>query len=128
MPFLDVTDVLYDPDFATTISVARTTTTVSTLGETVQTPATISGIVAVVTPANSNDLKRMAEAERLGGAIAIHTTYQLHAGGLMPDGVTNATADIVTWQGRQYSIFSIDDWTQFGAGFVRATATMLNLG
>ena len=92
-----------------------------------QTPTTTPGIVAVVTPANSNDLKRMAEAERLTGAIAIHTTFALHAGGLMPDGVTNATADIVTWQGRQYSIFSIDDWTQFGAGFVRATATMLNL-
>ncbi|WP_158810463.1 hypothetical protein [Beijerinckia sp. L45] len=126
MPFLDVTDVLKDPDFATTFSVARSATTVGNDGETALTPSTFTGIVGVVTPANSNDLKRMAEVERLTGAIAIHTTFTLMAGGAQTDGTT-VTADVVTWNGRQYSIFAVDDWTQFGAGFVRATATMLSL-
>ena len=126
MPFLDVTDVLFDIDFATTFDVARTTTSAGDNGETVSAAATFAGQIGVVTPANSNDLKRMAETERLTGAIAIHTTFRLTSGGAQPDGTT-ATADIVTWQGRQYSIFTADDWTQFGAGFVRATATMLSL-
>ena len=79
-----------------------------------------------MTPAGSNDLKRMPEAARMSGAITIHTTFRLTSGGLQPDGTT-ADADIVTWQGRKWSVLSIDDWTQFGAGFVRASATMLSL-
>lgn len=126
MPFLDVTEVLSDPDFATTISVIRNTTTVDNFGETQISPVETDDIIAVVTPATSNDLKRMAETERLSGAIAIYTTYRLSAGGTQTDGST-ATADIVTWQGRQYTVFSVDDWTQFGGGFIRATATMFSL-
>ena len=126
MGLLDVTDVLWDTDFTTTFSVTRNTTAVGDDGETVTAPVTTSDIVGVVTPANSNDLRRMAEVERLGGAIAIHTTYRLTSGGAQADGTT-ATADVVTWQNRQWSIFSVDDWTQFATGFVRATATMLDL-
>ena len=102
MPFLDVSDVLSDPDFATTFDVERTTVAVGDDGETSTTTTTTPGLIGVITPANSNDLKRMAEVERLTGAIAIHTSFVLHAGGLMGDGVTQATADIVTWQGRRY--------------------------
>lgn len=127
MATLDVTDVLLDPDFATTFDVERDASTVSSQGETVLTPTTTTGVVGVVTPANSNDLRRMADAglERLTGSIAIHTSFQLLAGGTQ-NGVTT-TADIVTWKGRQYSGLTVDDWTQFGAGFVRAVATMLSL-
>ena len=127
MPLLDVTDTLTDPDFATTFSVFRQATIAGSNGETQLTSSTSPNVVGVVTPANSNDLKRMAEVERLTGAIAIHTTFLLVAGGLQADGETTLTADVVIWRGRQYTIFAVDDWSQFGAGFVRATATMLSL-
>lgn len=126
MPFLNVTRVLSNPSFATTFDVIRSLSDVGNDGETVIAQTTFPGQIGVVTPASSNDLKRMAEAERLTGAITIHTEFRLMAGGKLPDG-TAATADIIVWRGRQYSIFLVDDWTEFGAGFVRATATMLSL-
>lgn len=125
MPFLDVSDVLSDPDFATTFDVLRSTIT-TVKGRGVSTTQTFAGVIGVVTPAGSNDLKRMPEAARMSGAITIHTTFRLTSSGLQPDGTT-ADADIVSWQGRQWSVLSVDDWTQFGAGFVRAAATMLSL-
>ncbi|MDR3488809.1 MAG: hypothetical protein P4M05_28390 [Bradyrhizobium sp.] len=130
MPFLDVTDNLSDPDFATTFDVFRSATTAGDNGETqLSEPSdpTFPGVIGVVLPANSNDLRRMADAglERMTGALTIFTTFNLLAGGTL-SGV-KYTADIIVWKDRQYTVFTVDDWSQFGAGFVRATATMLSL-
>ena len=122
MPFLDVTDVLSDPDFADTVSVLRTATAVDIFGENLATSATTtSAVSAVVTPASSNDLKRLPDTARLEGAITLISTFRFTSG------QPGFTADVVTWQGRQYTVMNLDDWSQFGAGFVRATATMLSL-
>ncbi len=116
MPFLDVTDVLSYPDFQTTFGVIRTATNVSNLGETVLTPQNyfVSGVVE---PASTKELERLPEAERLSGTIRIFTTFRLS------DGDETITADVVVWNGRQYTVKTVDDFSEFGRGYIDALAS-----
>ena len=121
MPFLDVSDVLLDPDFATTFTVTRSAAAAGADGNNVVTPSAPISVTGVVEPANSNDLRRLPDAESLTGTIAIYTPFALNVLS------ANTTADIVTWNGRQYTVIDVEDWSQFGAGYVRALARMLSL-
>ena len=120
MPLLDVSDVLADPDFATVFDVLRNATATSQ-GKTVLTPTTFSNIIGVVTPATSNELQRMPDTERMAGSITIRTVFRLTSGD------AENTADIITWRGRQYTVESLQDWSEFGAGYVEALASALSL-
>jgi len=115
MPLLDVSDVLSDPDFATVFDVVRTTTAVSG-GRTVLQSQTTANVIGVVQPASTRELERLPEAERTRGAITIYTTFALNAGS------AGFTADTVNWNGSSYTVMSVDDWSQFGAGYVKALA------
>ena len=112
MPLLDVSDVLDDPDFCETISVSRTVKSPPVGGVTPPSTPTVFTLVVVVQPATSNDLLRMLDADRVRGAIAI---WAKGDDALMPK-------DIVTWRGSTYTINTMDDWSQFGGGYVRALA------
>lgn len=117
-PSLDVSDLILDPDFSQAIIVQRNAQSVSVQGLTVIAPTQVQ-VIAVVVPAGSLDLNRSADAELLKGKIHIYTQFPLTAG----DGTV--TADIVFWNGREYTVSAVDDYTQFGVGFVDATADLL---
>lgn len=121
MPFLDVTDVLLDPDFLdTTLSVTRNAQTVGNDGIAVDTPTT-TGFFGVVTSLNGSVLQRVAEGEHIEDTITIHTPYRLIAGQAGYD------ADVVNWQGRQWTVTNVNDYSTYGRGFVAATCTMKQL-
>lgn len=116
MPLLDVTDVLLDPDFCETLTVTR-----STQGGIVDhvpafTAATLS-ITAVVQPAGSNDLQRLLDAEYTRGGV---TVFGYGADVLQVE-------DTFMWQGDTYTVIGTDDWSRYGAGFVKATAAKTSL-
>lgn len=131
MPLLDVSDVLSDSDFADTIDVIRTAMVVGTLGRNTPTVQTFFGVSAVVTPANSLDLQRLPDLERTSGAIQVITMFRL------TDLAPGFTADQVIWPARGvwpapagaelYTVDLLDDWTRFGAGFVKATCRHTSL-
>lgn len=116
MPFLDVSDILSDPDFSEMISVTRTIKSAPIGGLTQSTTSTFT-LTAVVQPATSDDLQRMIDVERLTGAITIYA-----AG---PDALL--ASDVIAWRGRVYTIHQTDDWSQYGAGYIRALAGMTSL-
>lgn len=121
MPFLDVTDVLLDPDFLdTTLSVTRNAQTVTDGGIAVDTTTTTS-FYGVVTSLNGSVLQRVAEGEHIEDTITIHTPYRLIAGQAGYD------ADVVNWQGRQWTVTNVNDYSTYGRGFVAATCTMKQL-
>ena len=116
MPGLDVSDVLLDPDFCESLTVTRSVQGAPTGGLTQITTSTMS-LTAVIQPANSNDLQRMIDAGRTAGGVVV---YAAGANVLQ-------TEDTFAWQGDTYTIIGTDDWSKFGAGYVRGTAAKTNI-
>ncbi|MDN5681156.1 MAG: head-tail adaptor [Ewingella sp.] len=114
MPNLDVTEILFDPDFADfSLVVTRNVQTVDDDGfaNNVQSKITFAGVVTVD---RSLEARRMQAGQVVNGAILIITTERL------TQGQTGRDADIVTYQNRDYRVTFVDPYTAYGAGFVQA--------
>lgn len=121
MPLLDVSEVLDDPDFADTVNVTRKTATVDTHGRANFVTSVYPNVVAVVVAASKAELVRTPEGEMTAGDIMVVTKFNLSSG----DGAE--TADIVNWNGRNYTVVQTDDYSRYGVGFVSATCKQLQL-
>lgn len=124
MASLDVSDVLSDPDFASSFTVTSTTVSMAT-GVPVSTVATPVAASGVVIPGKSS-IRRLDDGSRVTAFIDIYTQFPLSAGTKATD-TNSRAADIVTWHGRQFTVAVIEDWTDFGAGFLHASADLLPL-
>jgi hypothetical protein len=121
MPLLDVSDVLFDPDFADSLVCIRQTQTVGSDG--IATNATQSvPFVGVVTADRGVELARLAAGSHVSGSILVHTVFRLTNGG--PNGVDS---DHVVWNGSEYIVTSVNDYSTYGAGFVCASCDLLPL-
>lgn len=121
MPSLDVSRVLASPRFADSATVTRTVVTVDPLtARTVEAP-TETPISVVVTSDKGQNLRRMPEAAASMGSIIMHSTFRFTEGS---DGVD---ADVVTWQGKRWTVITVDDYSRYGAGFTMATCRLLDL-
>lgn len=119
MPNLDVTDVLFDPDFCDmSLVVKRNVQTVDADGFAANT-VTEKGFAGVVTVDRSLESRRMMSGNVIGGAILIVTVERL------TQGQTGRDADIVTYQNRDYRVTFVDPYTAYGAGFVQAHCELL---
>ncbi|WP_336766807.1 head-tail adaptor [Pantoea ananatis] len=119
MPDLDVTDILFDPDFCdTTLVVKRRSMTVDDngFGKNIVTSSPFAGVVTVD---KSLESRRLEAGQVVHGAILIVTTERL------TQGQTGRDADIVTYQGRDYRVSFVDPYTAYGAGFVQAHCELL---
>ncbi|OVZ83883.1 head-tail adaptor [Yersinia kristensenii] len=119
MPNLDVTDVLFDPDFCDmSLVVKRNVQTVDADGFATNT-VTEKGFAGVVTVDRSLESRRMMSGNVIGGAILIVTVERL------TQGQAGRDADIVTYQNRDYRVTFVDPYTAYGAGFVQAHCELL---
>ncbi|OON36516.1 head-tail adaptor [Izhakiella australiensis] len=119
MPNLDVTDVLFDPDFCDTrLLVTRRFQQTDADGITISVEEK-SGFSGVVTVDRSLENRRMQAGQAIGGAILVVTTERLS------NGETGRDADIVTYQNRDYRVSFVDPYTAYGAGFVQAHCELL---
>lgn len=122
MALLDVTEVLLDPDFMDMGLVCkRSTQTVGDNGRATNAQSS-TPFAGVVTSDKGDILERIAGGERKKGSITIHTMFRLTAG----DG-EDIIADVVTWQGRDYTVAHVNDYSHFGSGFVAASCDLLPL-
>lgn len=119
MPFLDVSDVLLDPDFADDSLICRRN--VQTMDEDNFATNTVEEIPfsGVVTVDRSLEARRMASGQTIGGAILVVTQFRL------TQGRPGLDADMVTYQGRNYRVTFVDPYTAYGAGFVQAHCEMV---
>jgi len=121
MPLLDVSEVLTDPDFVdTTLQCTRQDQTVGENGRATNAPS-ITPFAGVVVNDAGDLLLRIAEGERIVRSITIYTKFRL------VDGRDGRSADLVTWQGAQYTVTNVANWSAYGAGFVAATCDLLPL-
>ncbi|SEU36209.1 hypothetical protein SAMN03159335_05395 [Burkholderia cepacia] len=118
MAFLDVTEVLLDPDFMDTGLICnRMTQTVGTDGRATNAVTAIP-IEAVVTSDRGDILHRNADGSRIIGSITLHTMFRVM------DGSAGHDADEVVWAGRTYTVVNVNDYSHFGRGFVCATCDL----
>lgn len=118
MAFLDVTEVLLDPDFMDTGLICnRMTQTVDGHGR-AQNTAASTQFAAVVTSDKGDILHRNADGSRIIGSITLHTMFRLIDGSAGYDG------DEVVWAGRTYTVVNVNDYSHFGRGFVCATCDL----
>ena len=119
MPFLDVTDVLLDPNFCDyTLVCTRNTQTVDADGFTTNVSQDIP-FNGVVTVDRSLEARRMAAGQSIGGAILVVTTFRL------THGQPGQDADVVLYNGRHYRVTFVDPYTSYGAGFVQAHCELM---
>ena len=119
MPFLDVSDLTLDPDFADTFTVTRRkeaydhgrVSTVNTV---------YPNVVGVVDMATPNDLKRFPEGQITGKVISIVTRFRLMASGQI--GADTYQPDVITWRGSTYVVINVDDYSEFGQGQIEVLA------
>lgn len=118
MPYTDVNDAMSDPDFYDSLICTRTTNAVGSGGLTAGTQTTIP-FFGVVTADRGALLERTADGSRIMGSISVVTATFLTAGNVQ------YAADQVTWNGRQYVVSHVNDYSRYGRGFYEATCDLL---
>lgn len=118
MPAIDVSELLTDPDFAQAFKVERRTEGVNDKGRADVFATKLDAIGAVLPmPAPVN---RQPAEQNLPKWIAVYTGFALRgpASGYQPD--------FVLWNGDRYIVDDVQDWTEYGAGFVMATCSSVS--
>lgn len=121
MPFLDTSDVLCDPDFCdTTLKCTRSVVVTNEQGVGVATTK-IFGFSGVVTSDSGDVLKRVPGGEYVVGSILICTRTRLI------EAAKGYTADIVSWDGNNYTVATVNNYSTYGVGFVEAICELIPL-
>lgn len=119
MPMLDVTDVLFDPDFCDiSLTYTRREILIDDEGIT-STKESTYPFSGVVTVDSSIEAQIRTSGQLVSGRILVVTTTRLIAG------ENHYIGDIVTYQGRKYLVKSVDPYTAYGAGFVQAHCELM---
>lgn len=124
MPLMDVTDVIMDIDFLDELQLIRSVQTISQGGMAVNTSKTTT-IYGVVTSESGTSLKRESQGEHIEQTILVITPTRLIDGRAI-NGVAY-TADIIVWDGSQYTVKNVDPYQRYGRGFVQAKCDLVPL-
>ncbi len=110
MANVDVTPLMYDPDFVDPIVVIRRQTTVNDFGENVTTECTYN-FIGSVQPASGKALSRLPD----GLQVADVTSFWIKG----PITVSGAGKypDILVFRGKRFQVRQVNDWTNFGVGW-----------
>lgn len=119
MALIDVTELLSDPDFADTFTYARRVQVmVNGRATFAESGGDVVGSVQINAP---EVLERFPDAGRPDQWIRIYTTTRLIA----QDDAAATYGDVITWRGRTYQVKAVDDWGNYGVGYVKALARMV---
>ena len=110
---IDVSELMDDPDFCTTITVLRRTSTVGTTGRNAlaENPNTVT---AIVQAGNGETLKRLPESAQLSDWITVYSKFVFTADGM------GQYPDIVQWNSKRYVVKLKIDYSNWGEGYTRA--------
>ena len=124
MPFLDVSEVLGDPELADTFNVTRRRDVLDGNGRTTPTVEGIfTDIVGVVTQQDPSDLLRTEDGQIVPRRIFIATTFQVIGASEAPLGGVQYQPDVITWNGSDYLVTSVMPYSRYGNGMYEVVAT-----
>ena len=120
MANINVDDVISDIDFEDEFNVIRSVETVGTDGLATFASTTFTAC-GVVQPASGRSLLLLPDSARVQGAIEIWTKEHLR----MNDDYY--AADVILWEDRSYIVSNVEDFFNYGKGYVRVTCTLHKL-
>lgn len=114
MATLDVSEIIVCAEFADTFQVEQRPETLSQSGRSQVTPAGPTTQLGVIYPTGDNRLQRQADKEFGLKTLTCVTTYRLRTAS------PGAQPDRVYYRGNIYIVTEVEDYSQYGAGFVVA--------
>lgn len=115
MANIDVSDVLLDPDFVSSVTLIRRSANVDGHGENVLTETVLPNQLMSVQGAKGEVLERMPEGARLTDIITV-----FYRGELTTE-ADNGYGDVIVWNGKRYQVKEVpQNFMNFGAGFTVA--------
>lgn len=120
MANIDVSEVLEDPDFQDSFGVLRSVENVDSHGRGVLTQAR-SIAIGVVQPASGRQMELTPEATRTSEMLEIWTQFGLQ------EATDQTQADIVVWHSKQYVVVRVDDFDNWGQGYVHVVLSRKDL-
>ena len=118
MALLDVSEVLDDPLFSDEMLCIRRVQTVGANGLATDLERKIS-FSGVVTNPSGDKLQRREAGQLVSGNINITTRFKLQ------EATARTDADIVVWQCQRYTVTQVNDWSNFGSGFIAAQCDLI---
>jgi hypothetical protein len=113
---INVGELMTDLDFVEAFTMRRGTKALANEGEVTVTWSAPANLVGSIQPAEAKEIKQLPEGQRgSGDGIVIFTATEL-----MPDDGNNTVSDVVTWDGKNYKVVGIEDWS--ANGYYRALA------
>lgn len=125
MPMMDISVALTNPYTLDVFDVLRREEQVGTKGSVIVLPTTIKAVPGVVHPAGAQDLERLSDDQRARKTIAVITKFALR-GDSQEDG-QNYQPDYVVWQGNNYVVMDVEDYSQYGPGFIKVLASITDM-
>lgn len=113
---LNVAELITDPDFCTSFKIKRKMPGRWEKGKMTETTKEID-ITGIVGAANSKDMEMLPEGDRTNG---LKTFYSLNAMRLTDD---ETTSDICVFEGEQYRIIRVYDYSRYG--YYKAVGTRI---
>ncbi len=120
MVAFDMKDGILFSDILDTFFVLRRLQDINNYGRAQNTQEWSASILGVVTPTSPRNLKRLPDEQRQAKSIEVITSFPLQ-------GPSNLNSpDIVSWNGDNFVVIVIDDWSNFGPGWVHAICTSID--
>jgi len=124
MPYLDVTELLTDPEIAGELfTVIRRQQIVGATGgvTTSNTTYTARGSIGPVPP---DQIAREPEQQYQGKTLSVVTMFRLRGASQLAG--NEFQPDLIQWKGDYYVVTALDDYTAYGAGMVQAICTSID--
>jgi galactose-6-phosphate isomerase len=118
MADLDVSFLLDDSLFVDEFQLFKRQASVNQDGEGIMPDGKAVNCTGSVQPASQRDIERLPEALRNHEAIRIYTREVLSAD------EQGRYADVVVWRGSRWQVKAVDDWSNYGDGYVKAICLM----
>lgn len=118
MPRLNVTDVLYDPDFCEIFTLIRRCRTVDDFGRGAV-KENILRLVGVVQPASSKTLERLNQGDWKKGGIEVWCESRMTVNS------NKNLPDEIVFENNRYMCVEERDYTHYGRGYMKIAALLL---
>lgn len=127
MPALDVSDLILDPDFCEVLTIYRREQVMDSLGRATVTPVLIAPApYGVVEPQDDQPLQRGPEQQNLPQLLEVHTQFRLRSASLDPATSKLYQPDVIVWNGDQFLVNRVINWSKYGRGFIRAACSSVD--
>lgn len=121
MPALDLSELLVDPDLSHDFQIVRQQQGVGDDGVAYTKAAVTYDVVGVIVP-KGKELVRVEEGQRMQAKLEVYVAFELTAG------QDDVEPDVIVWGKRSYRVMAVEDYSQFGNGWVKATCYELSYG